>query len=253
MTGNVASPSHAGDGVGAGSSGPGRKGVAIVTGGSGGIGRACGAVLVGRGYDVVLSARHPEALESAAKELGCRWVAADAANEDDVARLFAEAGPPRVLVHAAGVLDGTVVREQPASTFAHVVEVNLLSAYHVTRAALRTMGAGDRIIYISSIAGQRGVKGRSAYSASKAGLEVLAQSVAAEVEPDGIAVHLVTPGPVRTSMIGPGQGQKQWPLEPEDVASAVGWLDTLHPRVVVREIVVRSVASGPFAPEPYQA
>jgi NAD(P)-dependent dehydrogenase (short-subunit alcohol dehydrogenase family) len=229
------------------------KPVAIVTGGSGGIGRACGAELVHRGYDVVLSARHADALETAAKELGCRWVAADAAHEEDVARLFAQAGPPKVLVHAAGTLDGTAVREQSAETFTQLFEVNLLSAYHVTRASLRTMGAGDRLIYVSSIAGQRGSRGRSAYSASKAGLGMLAQSVAAEAEPDGIAVHLVTPGPVRTAMIGPGQGKRQWPLEPEDVATVVGWLDALHPRVVLPEIVLRSVASGPFAPQPYEA
>lgn len=230
-----------------------KKRIAIVTGGSGGIGYACGSVLAGRGYDVVLSARSPEPLRRAASELGCRWIVADAADEDDVTRLFAEAGPPQVLVHAAGILDGSVVREQPPSTFTRVLEANLLSAYLVTRAALESMGPGDRIIYISSIAGQRGSRGRSAYSASKAALEKLAQSVAAEVEPDGIAVHVVSPGPVRTGMIGPGQGQVQYPLEPEDVGSAVAWLDSLHPRVVVRDVVLHSVARGPFAPEPYSA
>jgi NAD(P)-dependent dehydrogenase (short-subunit alcohol dehydrogenase family) len=227
--------------------------LAIVTGGSGGIGRACAKVLIGRGYDVVLAARSAATLETVAKELGCRWVAADCSSEEDVGRLFAAAGPPNVLVHAAGIFGGTVVREQPASIVESILSANFLSAYHVTRAALQTMEAGDRIIYISSVAGQRGTSGRSAYSASKASLTALAQSVAAEVEADGIAVHLVTPGPVLTAMIGPGQGSKQWPLEAEDVASAVGWLDSLDPRVVVREIIMRSVASGPFAPTPFGA
>jgi NAD(P)-dependent dehydrogenase (short-subunit alcohol dehydrogenase family) len=81
-------------------------------------------------------------------------------------------------------------------------------------------------------------------------MNALAQSLAGEVERDGIAVHLLVPAPVRTDMIDPDQGPTMWLLEPEDVASAVAWLDSLPPRVVVRELVMRSVATGPFAPEP---
>ncbi len=225
--------------------------VAIVTGGSGGIGRACAQALVGRGYDVVLTARGVGALEATAEALECRWVAADCSVAGDVERLFAEAGSPKVLVHAAGGLEGTRVKDQPPAVFEALFRANLLSAYLVTHAALQTMGPGSRIIYISSIAGTKGLRGLSAYSASKAGLVALAQSVASEVEGDGIGVHIVTPGPVRTAMIGPGQGFKQFPLEPEDVGAAIAWLDSLPPRVVIREIVMRSTERGPFAPEPF--
>lgn len=224
--------------------------VAIVTGGSGGIGRACAEVLVARGYDVVLTARTAAALEATAKELGTRWITADCTEEDDVNRLVEEAGTPAVVIHAAGVLEGTFVRDQPVATWDHVIQANLRSAYLVTRAVLARMQAGGRIIYISSTAGLKGMKGLSAYSASKAGIGALAQSVAAEVERDGIAVHLVTPAPVRTPMIDPNTKLKMWLLEPEDVAGTVAWLDSLHPRVVVREVVLRSVATGPFAPTP---
>jgi NAD(P)-dependent dehydrogenase (short-subunit alcohol dehydrogenase family) len=224
--------------------------VAVVTGGSGGIGRACAEVLVGRGYDVVLTARNPERLERAAREVGARWVAADATSPDDIERVFDEAGEAAVVVHAAGILDGGSVESQPVETFDRVIDANLRSAYVVTRAALGRMKAGSRLIYISSTAGLKGQKGRSAYSASKAGMNALAQSVAGEVEPLGIAVHLVTPAPVRTDMIDMNSSLRMWLLEPEDVASAVAWLDSLHPRVVVREIVMRSAAEGPFAPEP---
>lgn len=227
--------------------------VAIVTGGSGGIGRACAKVLVDRGYDVVIAARREQPLEATAKELNCRWVVADCSIEEDVRHLFAEAGPPKMVVHSAGGLEGTVVRDQPAEVFEGLFRANLLSAYHVTRAALQTMGAGCRLVYISSTAGIKGMPGMSAYAASKAGLVALAQSVAGEVEEDGIGVHIVTPGPVRTAMIGSGQGRKQWPLEPEDVASAVAWLADLDPRVVVREVVMRCAIRGPFAPDPFSA
>jgi NAD(P)-dependent dehydrogenase (short-subunit alcohol dehydrogenase family) len=224
--------------------------VAVVTGGSGGIGRACAAALVGRGYDVVLAARRADRLAETAHQLGARFVVADCTRTDDVERVMAEAGQPSVVVHAAGVLDGTFVSDQPVEMFDRVMEANLHSAYIVTRAALARMTAGSRLIYISSTAGLKGMKGLTAYSASKAGLGALAQSVAAEVERDGIGVHLITPAPVRTEMIDPESGLEMWLLEPEDVASAVSWLDSLHPRVVVREIVMRSVVKGPFAPPP---
>lgn len=224
--------------------------VAVVTGGSGGIGRACAAVLIERGYDVVLAARGADRLAETAAALGARFVAADCCRTDDVERLMAEAGEPALVVHSAGILDGTFVSDQPVEVFDRLIEANLRSAYVVTKAALARMTAGSRLIYISSTAGLKGMKGLTGYSASKAGVGALAQSVAAEVERDGIAVHLVTPAPVRTDMIDPESGLEMWLLEPEDVASAVAWLDSLHPRVVVREIVMRSVTKGPFAPEP---
>ncbi len=224
--------------------------VAVVTGGSGGIGMACAAVLVDRGYDVVLTARGAGRLAEAAERLGARFVVADCTRTDEVERVMDEAGEPAVVVHAAGILAGTFVRDQAVEEFDRVLEANLHSAYVVTKAALSRMTAGGRLIYISSTAGRKGMKGLTAYSASKAGLGALAQSVAAEVERDGIAVHLVTPAPVRTDMIDPESGLEMWLLEPEDVASAVGWLDSLHPRVVVREIVMRSATKGPYAPEP---
>ncbi len=223
---------------------------AVVTGGSGGIGRACARVLLDRGYDVVLTARNASRLEAAARDLGARWAAADSADPEGVERVMEVAGRPAIVVHAAGILEGTFVRDQSVEIFDRVLEANLRSAYVVTKAALARMEAGGRIIYISSTAGLKGMKGLTAYSASKSGLGALAQSVAAEVERDGIAVHLVTPAPVRTDMIDPESGLTMWLLEPEDVASAVAWLDSLHPRVVVREIVLRSVVKGPFAPEP---
>ena len=222
--------------------------VAVVTGGSGGIGKACAAVLVDRGYDVLLTARGADRLAKAAEELGARYVAADCTRTDEVERVMDEAGQPSVVVHASGILAGTFVSDQSAEEFDQVLEANLRSAYVVTKAALSRMTAGSRLIYISSTAGRKGMKGLTAYSASKAGLGALAQSVAAEVERDGINVHLVTPAPVRTDMIDPESGLEMWLLEPEDVASAVGWLDSLHPRVVVREIILRAATKGPFAP-----
>lgn len=222
--------------------------MALVSGGSGGIGRACATALAERGYDLVLTARSEERLRAVAQELGARYVAADGTDPDQVARVVETAGALDMVVHAAGVLEGTFVSAQPVEVFERVMEVNLGSAYILSRAALPRMVAGSRIVYISSTAGHQGMKGLTAYSASKGGLRAMAQAFALEVQRDGIGVHLVTPDPVRTDMIDPHSGLEMWLLEPEDVASAVVWLDSLHPRVVVEEVVLRCARKGPFAP-----
>ena len=230
---------------------------AVVTGGSGAIGRACGVALRAQGYEVLLAARRVQPLEAAADEVGGRWISGDCSNESDVDRIMEAAGEVDVLVHAAGMYEGGFVREQSVDVFDRIISSTLRSAYLLTRAVLPRMSAGARIIYISSVTGLKGVKGMAAYSSSKAGLVALAQSVAGEVERDGIGVHLVTPGPVRTDMTdpetNPDSGVRQWTLEPEDVASAVAWLVQLPPRIVVRDIVMRSATTGPFAPKPIGA
>ena len=224
--------------------------VALVTGGSGGIGRACAETLKARGYDVVIAARDARRLQEVADAIGVRGIRADCTGEADVQRLLRTSGSPRLVVHAAGILAGTFVRDENLQTFEEVLSANLRSAFLVTREALGYMTPGSRIIYISSVAGQDPMKGLSAYSASKAGLKALALAVAAEVERDGIAVHLVTPAPVRTGMIDPATKLKMWLLEAADVAGAVAWLDGLPPHIVVPDLVLRSVSTGPFAPEP---
>jgi NAD(P)-dependent dehydrogenase (short-subunit alcohol dehydrogenase family) len=226
---------------------------AIVTGGSGGIGKACARVLRERGYDVLLVARRGEPLLAAAKEVDARWIAADCTREMDVKRILESAGSPAVLVHAAGAVEGSNIQDQPVELFDRVIEANLRATYLMTRAVLERMGPGGRLFFLSSTAGRKGTPGFSAYSASKAGVNAFAEAIAAEVEKDGIGVHLIVPAPVRTEMLDRASHRDLWLLEPEDVASAVAWIVDLPPRVVVREIVMRSVMSGPFAPEPISA
>ena len=179
--------------------------VAVVTGGSGGIGLACGRLLADNGYDL--------------------------------------------LVHAAGVLDGTFVRKERADTFDYVLRTNLRSTFVVSSTVLSKMPVGGRIVFISSSAAHKGMKGRSAYSASKAGMNAFAEALADEVARDGIHVNVVTPAPVRTEMLQ----RVTFPmrtLDAGDVASAVLFLDRLQPGVVVPEIAMHAVEEGPLAPEP---
>jgi NAD(P)-dependent dehydrogenase (short-subunit alcohol dehydrogenase family) len=222
---------------------------AIVTGGSSGIGLAVGRRLVADGYDVVLTARTASKLEAAAAEIGARWVAADASDPDAFAAVVAAAAPVDLVVHAAGVLDGTFVRKERLATFEAVLRTNLTSAFVVSQAALAAMPAGGRIVFLSSSSAHAPQPGRSAYTASKAGLNAFAGALAKEVERDGISVHVVTTGPVATPMLDDVHFPMRT-LAVDDVVRAVVWLDTLPPNVVLPEIEVASVDTGPFAPEP---
>jgi NAD(P)-dependent dehydrogenase (short-subunit alcohol dehydrogenase family) len=220
--------------------------VAVVTGGSGGIGFACGELLAGRGYDVVLVARRREPLEQAAEKLGCRWKVADCSVEADVAAVYADEPSVAMVVHAAGGYEGTLVRRQPVEVLDRVLAANLRSSYLVASKALPLMSQGARIVFVSSTA-SRGTPTLSAYSASKAGLNAFALALAGEVDKHGIGVHLVTPGPVDTPMFGDYVANVPT-LAAADVARAVGWLEELPRHVVLREIVLEPVTTGPFVP-----
>ena len=224
--------------------------VAIITGGSSGIGLAVGRRLVDGGYDVVLTARRDGPLQEAATAIGARGVAGDSADPDGFAAVVAEAGRVDLLVHAAGVMDGTFVRKETLATFESVLRTNLTSAFVVAHAALPVMASGSRMVFLSSSSAHAPQPGKSAYSASKAGLNVYAAALAKEVERDGIAVHVVTTGPVATPMLD----DVHFPmltLATTDVVEAICWLDTLPGNVVLPEVEVSSVANGPFAPEAF--
>ncbi|MDX6741494.1 SDR family oxidoreductase [Actinocorallia sp. A-T 12471] len=219
---------------------------AVVTGGSGGIGLACAEVLMARGYEVVLTARTAKPLRAAAERIGARWVAADAADPVGFAGVVAAVGRVDLLVHAAGTLAGTFVRKERVEDFDAVLRANLRSTLVAVQGVLPKMRQGGRIVLISSSSSEQGMKGRAAYSASKAGMNAFAESLAAELERDGINVNLVIPAPVETPMLQDVSFEMH-ALQPEDVAGVVGFLDSLDPRVVLPRISMRAAAEGPLA------
>jgi NAD(P)-dependent dehydrogenase (short-subunit alcohol dehydrogenase family) len=224
--------------------------VAVVTGGSSGIGLACGRMLAEAGYDVVLTARREQPLREAADAIGASYVAADSAEVDSFAAVVAACDHVDLVVHAAGVLDGTFVRKENVETFDAIIRTNLRSAFVVSSAVLPVMPQGGRIVFLSSSSAHAPQPGRAAYTASKAGVNAFAAAMAKEVDRDGISVHVVTTGPVATPMLD----DVHFPmltLSADDVARTVVWLDTLPPNVALLEVAVESVEKGPFAPEAF--
>ncbi len=222
---------------------------ALVTGGSGGIGRACARKLHDLGYDVVVSARREGPLRAAAEEIGARHIAADVADFAGFAEAIGSLETVDLLVHAAGTLGGTYVRKQTFEQWQAIMSANLDSCFVVTAAVLPRMRAGSRLVFVSSSAAHEPMPARTAYSASKAGVNAFARALALEVDRDGISVHIVTPGPVETEMLQDVPFEMH-AISVSDVAETVAWLDTVDPSVSLPEIQLGAVRRGPFAREP---
>ncbi len=222
---------------------------ALITGGSGGIGKECGRKLAGLGYDVVLTARSEGPLRAAADEIGARYVVADASAPEKFAPAVEATGDIDLLVHASGVLGGTYARKQTFEQWRETISANLDSCFVVTSAALPRMQPGSRFVFISSSAAHEPMMARTAYSASKAGMNAFATALAQEVDRDGINVHIVTPGPVETAMLQDVPFE-MWTIRATDVADTVAWLDTLDPSVDLPEIRLHAITRGPHARTP---
>jgi 3-oxoacyl-[acyl-carrier protein] reductase len=220
--------------------------VAVVTGGSRGIGNAIAGLLADHGAAVVVSGRDADRLQSAVKELEQRGgavlgVAADAAKREDADRLVEAArerfGRIDVLVNNAGITrDGLLVRMKD-DDWDRVMEVNLRGAFLMTRAVAKAMvrqKTGGRIINITSTAGAMGNAGQVNYSAAKAGLIGLTKACARELAHWSILVNAVAPGLIDTDMAAaiPSDAREallsQVPLKRigtgRDVAEMVGFL-----------------------------
>lgn len=186
--------------------------VALVTGGSRGIGEAIAHRLADEGAAVALCARHLEAVAEVAKAIEARGgqalaVAADVGSTADADQLVAACldrfGRLDILVNNAGITrDGLVLRMKDED-WNQVLTVNLGGAFRCARAALRPMlkqKQGGRIINIGSVVGSMGNVGQANYVAAKAGLLGLTKALAREVASRGITVNAVAPGFIATEM-----------------------------------------------------
>src|SRR5699024_7309280 len=140
-----------------------------------------------------------------------------------------------LVVHAAGALGGTYARKQTFDQWRTLIAANLDSCFVLTAAVLPKMPAGSRLVFVSSSAAHEPMPARTAYSASKAGMNAFARALALEVDRDGISVHVVTPGPVETGMLRDVPFE-MYAIQVSDVAEAVAWLDTVDSAVELPEI-----------------
>jgi 3-oxoacyl-[acyl-carrier protein] reductase len=185
--------------------------VALVTGASQGIGRACAMVLANSGAKVALCARNQEKLDQLANEINHSGGEAaafklDVSSEDEikavVKAVVAKFGKLDILVNNAGITRDQLVMRMKRADWDDVINTNLTAPFLLTQAAIGSMlkQRWGRIINITSIFGQIGQVGQATYSSSKAGLIGLTMSVAREIGSRNITVNAVSPGFIETAM-----------------------------------------------------
>jgi NAD(P)-dependent dehydrogenase (short-subunit alcohol dehydrogenase family) len=185
--------------------------VAVITGSSGGVGRAVAAAFAKAGYGLVLHYhRNAEAAEALASEAGpdtrVSTFQGDLGRQDDCDQLIAhtrkEFGEVGVLVNNSGIALNAPVHRLPTEDWETVLRTNLTSALYTTRAVLPGMyeRRAGRIINISSAAGERGFIGAAAYAASKGGLNALTRVVAVEAARYGVTCNAIAPGVLDAGM-----------------------------------------------------
>jgi len=226
--------------------------VAIVTGGSSGLGRAIAEALAAAGARVVIAARNAETLEQAAAELSPNGqqvtpVAADVTRQDDVERLVArtidEFGRLDVLVNNAGRSMRRAVLDTTPEDFQQLMELNLIGLVRMTRAAApHLLASRGHLVNISSLAGKSAARWIGAYPATKFAVSAYTQQLRLELAPQGLHVLLVCPGPIArdeprddnsrelrgdeapgvpASALKPGAGVRTKAIRPERLAAAI--------------------------------
>jgi 3-oxoacyl-[acyl-carrier protein] reductase len=229
--------------------------VALVTGGSRGIGKAIARQLAALGAAVGVCGRDEEKLIFAARELeaaGAKILArrADVTKETEI-RAFVDAtekqfGGITILVNNAGTGGGGfgAIQEKNEEEWDQVMNTNLKSVFFVSRAVIPGMiqRHGGDIINISSLAGKNTFAGGGIYCASKWGLQGLSGCMAEDLRAHGIRVSVICPGSVATDFRGRGPKDPSKVLTADDVAHAVGMVATEGPQSFISEVHLRPVA-----------
>jgi 3-oxoacyl-[acyl-carrier protein] reductase len=221
--------------------------VALVTGGSRGIGLAIAQALIAQQASVVITGTSEAHIASAREKLGpaALGIRADvrdyASVESAVKAAVDRFGGLDILVNNAGIGIFGAVAEMSLDEWNDVIGTNLTGVFHCTRAALphlRARGSGW-IINISSLAGTNAFADGAAYCASKAGLNAFSEALMQEVRHQGIKVAYVMPGSVRTAFSGRSPGDDEWKLAPDDVAQVVADLLSHPARSLPSRVEIR--------------
>jgi len=219
--------------------------LAIVTGGNSGIGYATAKELIAEGAKVIITGRRKEAIEKAAEELGAIPFVADQGNLQDIETLKTEIekqfGKVDILFINAGIT-GTLgsIENMNSENFDNVMNINFRGAYFTLSKFIPLLNEDASVVFLSSNVASTYKPNSSVYQASKAALNSIAKTAAAELAPRKIRVNIVSPGPTKTEIMTKAgldeetlKGINKWlineiPLKkmgtPEDVAKAVVYL-----------------------------
>jgi NAD(P)-dependent dehydrogenase (short-subunit alcohol dehydrogenase family) len=231
--------------------------VALVTGGSRGLGLAIARALAAEGASLALLARPGAEMDKAVEAVsatGSHAIAApaDATRADEVERAvrttLENLGRLDILILNAGTWQGAPIHETSEARWDQLLGLNLKGAFLVRKAALPTMIAQKRgtIVGVSSLGGLVGQSGSAAYAASKWGLRGLLESAALELKPHHIRVSIVYPHNINSAgrAIAPGSDERRKAIEPADVASMVAWICTAPENVSVGNVTVWPADAG---------
>jgi NADP-dependent 3-hydroxy acid dehydrogenase YdfG len=234
--------------------------VALITGASAGIGRACARALASEGARLVLTARRQERLDALKKEaesLGTEAVSisGDAREEETAIRTVKAAadvfGRIDILINNTGAGNYKNLVDTSAEEYDELMDVNVRTTFLFTRHAVPIMlaQASGTILMISSMAGVYGFGGESVYCMTKFAQVGFAQALDKELRPSGIKVGVICPGGVKTEFaLGKGRTEQSVVesdmLDPEDVASAVLLACTQSAKSRIIEIQMRTMAES---------
>lgn len=225
--------------------------VAVVTGGTRGIGRAVAVRLLGLGAKVTITARHADHVVQTARELSqsggeCEGFACDVSDLGSVEELGAHVkqkhGRVDILVNNAGIGGPSApLHELAVAEWDAIMNTNLRGVFYMIRtfAPMMISAGSGHIVNISSLAGKNPLPNGAAYSASKWGLNGLSYSLAEELRGHNIRVSVICPGSVNTRFTPRGHKSPEKMLQPEDVAHAVAAIVTQAPQSFISEILLR--------------
>ena len=227
--------------------------IAVVTGGTRGIGRAIAERLLEEGAKVAICGRQQEAVDRAVAEMSAKGtvygLAADIRKAEDVRALFQaidhEFGGLDILVNNAGQGRYKKVGEMTAEEWHLNIDLNLNGAFYCAHEALARFlkRGGGFIVNISSLAGRNAFAGGAGYNASKFGLNGFTEALMLDHRNDNVRVSSIMPGSVDTEFSGtPGKertGDGSWKIAPEDVAEAVAMVLKMPARTMVSRVEIR--------------
>ncbi|OBB45231.1 MULTISPECIES: SDR family oxidoreductase [unclassified Mycobacterium] len=209
---------------------------ALITGGTAGIGLACARLFAREGAAVIITGRDAERGKRAASGIdgNVRFVQADLSDMDSVASLIEQAGDIDILVNNAANFPSALTVDQQVDAFGKTFDTNVRGLYFLAAGLVPGMlqrGHGS-IVNVTTMVASKGVPGAGVYSASKAAVESLTRTWAAEFGPGGVRVNSVAPGPTKTEGV-----EAEWGETNEELGRSLPLGRTARPREIAEAVL----------------